>query len=188
MLATIVTVGGLAFLTVCFASIKSRRGTPHRTRSVGLIVLGDIGRSPRMLYHAQSFLKHGYDTFIVAYRGSSPPSVLAENPRCHFVYLAQPLPWTSKLPRVAFLLLAPVKVVLGALSLLNALLFAIPDAPTFFFVQNPPSIPTLPIVQLAVLLRGSRLIIDWHNTGYSVLGMRLGPTHPVVKIAQRLVV
>lgn len=50
--------------------------------------------------------------------------------------------------------------------------------------QNPPAIPTLAIVKLAALLRGSRVIIDWHNTGYSVLALRLGPTHPVVRFAR----
>lgn len=40
-------------------------------KSVAIIVLGDIGRSPRMLYHAQSFAARGYQTTIVAYRGES---------------------------------------------------------------------------------------------------------------------
>lgn len=48
--------------------------------------------------------------------------------------------------------------------------------------QNPPSIPTLVLVQIAAWLRGSKVIIDWHNTGYSILGMKLGPNHPLVKL------
>lgn len=42
-----------------------------RSKSVAIIVLGDIGRSPRMLYHAQSFVDRGYHTHIVAYAGTS---------------------------------------------------------------------------------------------------------------------
>lgn len=42
------------------------------SKSVAIVVLGDIGRSPRMLYHAQSFISHGYTTHIVAYRGAYP--------------------------------------------------------------------------------------------------------------------
>ena len=41
-------------------------------RSVAIVVLGDIGRSPRMMYHAQSFAGHSFMTYIIAYRGKSP--------------------------------------------------------------------------------------------------------------------
>ncbi|GAA5897445.1 chitobiosyldiphosphodolichol beta-1,4 mannosyltransferase [Sporobolomyces salmoneus] len=185
MLAATTALGGLSLLLL-FALNQRLRSRPLSSKSVGLIVLGDIGRSPRMLYHAQSFVNNDYTTYIIAYRGSTSPSSLTENELCHFIYLPQVMPWTSKLPRIGFLLLAPIKVLLGALALLVALLFRIREAPKFFFVQNPPSIPTLPIVQLAVLLRGSRLIIDWHNTGWSVLSLRLGANHPVVKIAKKI--
>lgn len=39
-------------------------------QSVALVVLGDIGRSPRMLYHAESLARHGFQTRIVAHRGA----------------------------------------------------------------------------------------------------------------------
>lgn len=42
-------------------------------RSVALVVLGDIGRSPRMLYHAQSFASAGFKTYILAYKGMPLP-------------------------------------------------------------------------------------------------------------------
>lgn len=42
----------------------------RRKRSVAVLVLGDVGRSPRMMYHAESFAKHGFETFIVGYEGS----------------------------------------------------------------------------------------------------------------------
>lgn len=38
-------------------------------RSVCIVVLGDIGRSPRMQYHALSFVESGYDVDIVGYSG-----------------------------------------------------------------------------------------------------------------------
>lgn len=37
-----------------------------------VLVLGDIGRSPRMQYHAISLAKHGRKVDIVAYKGQSP--------------------------------------------------------------------------------------------------------------------
>jgi hypothetical protein len=37
--------------------------------TVQIVVLGDIGRSPRMQYHALSIAKHGGKVFLVGYRG-----------------------------------------------------------------------------------------------------------------------
>jgi hypothetical protein len=34
-----------------------------------VVVLGDIGRSPRMQYHALSLLQHGYSVDIIGYSG-----------------------------------------------------------------------------------------------------------------------
>lgn len=51
--------------------------------------------------------------------------------------------------------------------------------------QNPPSIPTLAIASIICLLRNTKLIIDWHNFGYSILALKLGPSHLLVKISQQ---
>ena len=45
------------------------------------------------------------------------------------------------------------------------------------------SIPVLLVVWLVCRLRGAAFIIDWHNFGYTVLGMSLGPSHPIVRLA-----
>ncbi|GAA5856876.1 hypothetical protein JCM8547_008441 [Rhodosporidiobolus lusitaniae] len=175
-------LAGLAALLVVLR--HSRRASSSSFKSVALVVLGDIGRSPRMLYHAQSFAANGYRTQIVAYRGSAPPKQLAENPLVSFVYLPTSLGFISGLPRPLFLLLAPFKVVLGAFGLLKALVWTLETPPALLFLQNPPAIPTLPGVKLASFLTGSKVIIDWHNTGYSVLALRLGEQHPVVRVAR----
>jgi beta-1,4-mannosyltransferase len=43
----------------------------HSLRSVAILVLGDIGRSPRMMYHAQSFAENGFSTNLIGYGGMS---------------------------------------------------------------------------------------------------------------------
>ncbi|GAA6061018.1 hypothetical protein JCM10212_001074 [Sporobolomyces blumeae] len=177
-------LGGLALLALFRRISTSRPQSPPK--SVAIVVLGDIGRSPRMLYHAESFARHGYTTWIVAHRGSPPSRALSENPHVKFVYLDSPLAWTSNLPRPVFLLVAPLKILLGAWGLAFALMSRIEIAPGYLFVQNPPAIPTLPIVKLVSLVRGCRVVIDWHNTGYSMLSLRLGETHPAVKVAKRV--
>jgi beta-1,4-mannosyltransferase len=40
-------------------------------RAVQVVVLGDIGRSPRMQYHALSIAKHGGRVFLIGYQGTS---------------------------------------------------------------------------------------------------------------------
>lgn len=47
-------------------------------------------------------------------------------------------------------------------------------SPDIFIVQNPPSVPTLVAVKWASWLRNSSFVIDWHNFGYTLLGMSLG--------------
>ena len=49
-----------------------RRRKPLK-RSVAIVVLGDIGRSPRMMYHAESFFKAGFKTYVVGYSGQRAP-------------------------------------------------------------------------------------------------------------------
>lgn len=53
--------------------------------------------------------------------------------------------------------------------------------------KNPPSIPTLALVWLVAQIRGSKVIIDWHNLGYSILALRLGERHIFERIAKWLV-
>ena len=54
-------------------STKTRDGkdTLHwkQGKSVQVVVLGDIGRSPRMQYHALSIAKHGGRVFLIGYQG-----------------------------------------------------------------------------------------------------------------------
>jgi beta-1,4-mannosyltransferase len=53
--------------------LLSRRSPSKRKpspRSVAILVLGDIGRSPRMMYHAESFAKLQFETFLVGYQGA----------------------------------------------------------------------------------------------------------------------
>ena len=46
--------------------------------------------------------------------------------------------------------------------------------PSHVLVQNPPSIPTLPIAWFVCLVRDATFVIDWHNYGYTILGLALG--------------
>ena len=134
--------------------------------------------------------------------GSRPLPSLENIQRVHVHYLPEP---PSLLKFLPFVLAAPFKVVQQIFSILYVLIVRIPEPPEFILVQvslnistscifqndvilqNPPSIPTLALVQVAARLRSSKLIIDWHNLGYTILALKLGNSHPFVKIAKRCV-
>nr|CAB3221163.1 chitobiosyldiphosphodolichol beta-mannosyltransferase-like [Phallusia mammillata] len=58
------------------------------------------------------------------------------------------------------------------------------DASEFILVQNPPCIPTLAVCLIMSVFNGSKLVIDWHNYGYSILALSLNKNHLLVKIAK----
>eukprot|EP01068_Selenidium_serpulae_P017149 Selendium_serpulae@DN6354_c0_g2_i1.p1 len=49
-------------------------------------------------------------------------------------------------------------------------------------VQSPPAVPTLPTVKLFCFLRRAKMVVDWHNYGYSILGLWLGMNNILVKL------
>ncbi len=51
-------------------------------------------------------------------------------------------------------------------------------------LQNPPSIPTLALARLVALCTRAHFIIDWHNFGYTILGLSRGTRHPLVRVAR----
>jgi hypothetical protein len=55
--------------SLLFLLKRSLRSKPS-PRSVAILVLGDVGRSPRMMYHAESFAKLQFETFLVGYQGN----------------------------------------------------------------------------------------------------------------------
>lgn len=151
------------------------------SRSVAVVVLGDVGRSPRMQYHTAS-LAGLPDTQVslVGYSGEQCIESVERNPSVRQYLLGSPF---AKLPRSLFLLWAPLKVLYQIFQLFWTLLVVIP-APSHILVQNPPSIPALVAVWVACRLRRAKMIIDWHNFGYSMLSHGMGEKHPLVRVAK----
>jgi beta-1,4-mannosyltransferase len=55
-------------------------------RRVTIAVLGDLGRSPRMQYHALALAAREVQVDLVGYRGSLPQAIEAESRiTCHFL-------------------------------------------------------------------------------------------------------
>ena len=162
---------------------KDSQGTLKITASVQVVVLGDIGRSPRMQYHALSIANHGGRVDLVGYVESDVhPDILANQ----FIQVVPIQPFPKPLQtsnKLLFLVTAPLKVLWQVWSLYYALGYRT-KAKKWMLVQNPPSIPTLAVAQFVCFVRNTKLVIDWHNFGYSILALRLGAKHPLVRLSE----
>ncbi|KAL2255645.1 hypothetical protein VTK26DRAFT_2957 [Humicola hyalothermophila] len=148
--------------------------------SVHVLVLGDIGRSPRMTYHALSIAKHSGRVNLIGYLESNPHPDVMNNPNI----IISPLPTPPrKPPSMPFILFAPFKVIHQVFHLIRLLAYSLPPA-QWVLVQNPPSIPTLAVASLVCHRRNSKLIIDWHNYGWTILAGTRGAKHPLVAISK----
>ncbi|KAL8841864.1 MAG: hypothetical protein Q9170_000737 [Blastenia crenularia] len=147
-----------------------RVASPSENR-VQVVVLGDIGRSPRIQYHALSIAKHGGFVDLVGYKVSELHPEIGSSPRITVHDIAVTPNWLKSDKKWSFLLLAPFKVVLQTCSLYYTLGYRTPPAKWL-------------LVQIICFLRNTQLIIDWHNFGFSILGLKLGPTHPLVRVAR----
>src|SRR5258705_5678777 len=148
---------------------------------VTTVVLGDLGRSPRMQYHAEALAAHEVDVDVVAYAGSALHAELRDHPRitCHLLPPARERAW----PRALLLPAAAGRAVLQALRLVWVFMVVL-RKPDVILVQNPPAVPTLLVTLAAARLRGARLVIDWHNLAWAVLALGVGARNPVVALAR----
>jgi beta-1,4-mannosyltransferase len=145
-----------------------------------VIVLGDVGRSPRMQYHALAVADHDIDVDIVALKGTEPLRALRGHPRVRLHLLAA----SEGLPRLstpAFIARPVARAIAQGPQLMRLLWLGI-ERPDTILVQNPPAIPVLMIAMLYARKSWARLVIDWHNFGYAMLAMRLGARHPWVRL------
>ncbi|KAF2457475.1 putative beta-1,4-mannosyltransferase [Lineolata rhizophorae] len=166
------------------ASLKGGHRKSKSKISVQVVVLGDIGRSPRMQYHALSIAKHGARVDIIGYKESDVHPEIQSDELINVVPIP-PLPKRLRASnRLLFVFTAPFKILWQVLSLYYVLGYGTKPA-KWMLVQNPPSIPTLALAWFVCFFRNTRLVIDWHNFGYSILALKLGPSHPLVRISAR---
>lgn len=147
-------------------------------RTISIFVLGDLGHSPRMNYHARSFSKLEYFVNLCGYLESQPPVEIIDDINIELYPIAA-IKNTSNLPYILFALR---KISAQVLQLVK-LLFKFRGS-EYIMIQNPPSIPILfiAIVFIKIFSRETKLIIDWHNLNYSILNLKFqNEEHYLVK-------
>lgn len=162
----------------------SEPGARVRMRTA-VVVLGDLGRSPRMCYHAQALSAHGVDVDLVGYLESDLPEALRQDPRIA-VHAVRDAPHESgaAVSRARYLAAAALRGVRLLVRLTSLLAWRL-DRPDVIFVQNPPGVPALLVAWVASRLRRARFAIDWHNLTHSMLALRFGPSHWLVRLVKR---
>ncbi|MBZ3879615.1 Chitobiosyldiphosphodolichol beta-mannosyltransferase [Sciurus carolinensis] len=174
----------VAFLALCLLlpllllSGWKRRRRGRAAQHVVIVVLGDVGRSPRMQYHALSLARRGFAVTFLGFCNSKPHDEVLQNDRIQIVKLMELQSLTVGPPVLRY----GVKVVFQAVYLLWKLLWREPAA--YIFLQNPPGLPSIAVCWFVGCLCGSKLVIDWHNYGYSIMGLVHGPKHPLVLLAK----
>jgi beta-1,4-mannosyltransferase len=154
----------------------------HRYRAT-VLVLGDLGRSPRILNQALALAEDGAAVSLAGYHETQVDRSVKNSERIHLYRIRRLRRAPENAPRFWFLLVTAIRSACLLVESLWVLLAATPRADAVL-VQNPPTLPTLLAGWMAARMRGSFFIIDWHNFGYTMLEPRLGPAHFVVRLAK----
>lgn len=149
-----------------------------------VIVLGDLGRSPRMQYHAGSLAEAGHDVDLVGLEGAMPMPAIVNHPRITCHRLSDRAFQGRASGGMKRFVAGSVARAVGQAWRLFTLLMRLPKADAIL-VQNPPAVPTLAVAWAVCRMRGSRFVIDWHNLSHTIVAIRLGETHRAVKALSR---
>jgi beta-1,4-mannosyltransferase len=149
-----------------------------------VIVIGDLGRSPRMQYHAASLAAAGGDVDLIGLEGADVAPIVAGNPRIHVHRLSDRSFAGRAKGGVRRFVYGSLLRGIGQGLRLFVTLMRIPK-PHAILVQNPPAFPTLFIAWLVSRLRGARFVIDWHNLSHTIAAVKVGEHHRAVKAVAR---
>ncbi|ROL28006.1 Chitobiosyldiphosphodolichol beta-mannosyltransferase [Anabarilius grahami] len=169
----------VAVVVLIFVLASGLRGRDELAHlNVCVLVLGDIGRSPRMQYHALSLSRHGYSVTLIGFLGTKPHQDILEDDRIDILPISE-----LKGLRVGPKMFRYVsKVILQSFQLFYVLM-KIEDQ-GYILMQNPPGLPSIAVTWVASRFRGNQFIIDWHNYGYTIMALTHGENHLIVKVAK----
>lgn len=169
---------------LCYVVLpKLARKSYKLPNKVTICVLGDLGHSPRMCYHARSFIEMEYQVDLCGYLESSPPEDLMDSDDVEIM----PISVIRNNHNLPFLVFSLYKVAYQLLSL-SRLLFRSMENSKYVVVQNPPSLPVLFIVVVikTFFFTRCKIVIDWHNLNYTILNLRFQNTrHPMVRLLKQ---
>lgn len=146
-----------------------------------VVVLGDLARSPRMQYHCMSLAENGFEVTVIA-NGGGPAGdraceKLESSKNVRQKLMTDTVDFKKFLPTALAYLIKPIWQ-----TLLLAVQLFIAPLPHVIIVQNPPSIPAMPVMYFYKVMVRAKLIIDWHNYGFTILSLNLGRDSAFVRV------
>lgn len=158
-------------------------------KHVVVLVLGDLGRSPRMQYHAYSLAclnnvptnVHSLKVSLVGYEGERTMNLVSDNPAINIYRLKL---WDFPSLRCISLLHAIAKGMALMFSVFAQLISL--GSYDLIIIQNPPCLPALIAAIIISWFNNSCIMLDWHNLGFAMFEERLGNTHILVRFAKIL--
>ncbi|KAK9876717.1 hypothetical protein WA026_014956 [Henosepilachna vigintioctopunctata] len=154
-----------------------------KRKNIKIVVLGDIGHSPRMTNHAVCLAEKGHTVDIIGYGDSDPINTLKLNSRIYYHYLFRCPEINAKwLPLK--LLNYIFKTIWTTFNLLFLML--ITRKSDMVLVQNPPAIPAMYVSWIYCKIIGAELVIDWHNYAHTIMAMSVGEKSPLVTLTKNI--
>jgi beta-1,4-mannosyltransferase len=139
--------------------VSPNETAPKKPCQVQIFVLGDLGHSPRMNYHAECFASIlNYQVELIGFKEGD--AIEAANENIRFRYLEN-----FKFPR-SYLIQVLGKILYLSLQIFWLVLMSPCE---IVLVQSPPSIPVVFVAFLACKLKKKALIVDVHNLGFTLL-------------------
>ncbi|TPX35639.1 chitobiosyldiphosphodolichol beta-mannosyltransferase [Synchytrium microbalum] len=166
----------LLALLILILYLLSRR-TPRTNNAIVLLVLGDLGHSPRMQHHALTFANLGYHVYFIGYAGSLPSQEIIHHDEIECVYIPAPVRMQDGMSFIMYVLVGVKRVLVQAWDVWSVLMREPVGSAGIVLVQNPPALPTLGIITLISWYTACKFIIDWHNFGFTIMAMRLRKGH-----------
>lgn len=170
------------FFYLVLPFIKDAKHKSIFKKKACVVVIGPLVRSPRMMNHIKGFLVNGYDVEVIS---QATDAELAELNRKYDTIINDKYRKDENedvyedVPTVNFHLLESEKYkkqsyIMKAISQMITLVSMIWSVRScdYVLVQNPPSIPILPMLIISKLIFDWKVIIDWHNFGYSIFLMK----------------
>lgn len=150
-----------------------------REKHALVVVLGDLGHSPRMKNHVVELLESQFSVDFAGYLESELPNELVQNEGFRKVYIPSfRFEW---LPRIVQII---CKVFFQTLYLFWMGMFKV-RRPNVIIVQTPPVLPTLMVLPIISWWHNSMYVVDWHNVGYTILAQRIS-SPAIVAVAKAI--
>lgn len=154
---------------------------------VAIISLGDLGRSPRMQYHAHSFAKldDTQEVTLIGYSGEKCMELVQNQNKIKIIQFSIDDKIPNFICRIPFIrtIAKGIMIVFQILLILYSLNLSTLNA---IIIQNPPCTPAAIAAILLSVFYPIKIVIDWHNLGFKMFEEKLGERHIFVNLSKIL--